>query len=147
MKSADATVEIARIEARKTILSAVIGGLVTLVTVMAGHWYANRGGEAQPSGGTVSTAAAPSVLDAPEIHFESKHLDWPLEQCMERATASLESSGLTGRTVQTYLAWGYDQQTTGLIWCHTEENLAFFVAAGPNAEACALTVKELVRNF
>ena len=146
MKSADATVEIARIEARKTILSAVIGGLVTLATVMAGHWYANRG-EAQPSGGTLSTTATPSVLEAPEIHFESKHIDWPLEQCMARATASLESSGLTGRTAQAYLAWGYQQQTTGLIWCHTDEDLAFFVAAGPDAEACALTVKELVRNF
>lgn len=104
-----------------------------------------------PNHGTTAaagtTTATPAVLNAPYVYFSSKRIDNSLTDCMAKANAELERLGFTGREAKRYFAWGYQNETTGLVWCNTDEKLVIYVAASRNDQEAAQKAEALRRSF
>jgi hypothetical protein len=123
------------------ILAAFAGSLIALAAT--GKLLPRLGrNDIAPAGGNV-----PAVLYAPHVYYRSAPIDPPAERCMQKAMNGLGAAGLTGHTRQEYLAWGYRQQTTGLIWCNTDYKVVIFLAAGVNAAEAEQVVETLRRSF
>ena len=89
----------------------------------------------------------PPVLDAPFLYFSYKQIDYSLPDCMTKAKSDLERAGLTGREAREYFAWGYQNETTGLVWCNTDENMVIYVAAGKNDQKASELAEALRKSF
>ena len=148
MRKDDVAIETARINARQAILVAVITGIVTLITtlIVTGNLLPGHGRDQTSAGAGESVPHAP-VLNAPYLYFSTKRINLSLEMCMEKARAGLERARLTGQDAKGFFAWGYRDQTTGLIWCHTDEEIVIFMAAGRDEGEASQTAEALRRSF
>jgi hypothetical protein len=99
--------------------------------------------------GTTATASTSAprapVLDAPFLYFSSQKIDYSLPDCMTKAKAELERLKLTGSEARGYIAWGYQDETTGLVWCNTDEKMVIYLAAG-RSDQKALELAEALRK-
>ena len=78
----------------------------------------------------VSTnGSRPAVLDAPNLHFSAKPIDYSLPECMKKADAAMKGAGFSEPEKGNYIEWGYQKETTGLVWCNTDEKLVIFIGA------------------
>ncbi len=153
MKNEDPRIEVARINARQAILGAVIVGLVSIITTLiaTGNLFTK-----DPLG-TSSTATGRespgTILDAPHLAFSTKKIEFSLDQCMNNAKEALDNAKDTERKKYTglesrrYIAWAYNGDTTGLIWCHTDEGIVIFIGAGKNWTRADETRVTLLRSF
>lgn len=130
-----------------TILPPVITGLVSILTTLlvTGHLLPHR---QEGTTATASTSASRSpVLNAPFVYFSSKNIDYSLPDCMAKAKADLERAKLTGLEAKDYVAWGYQDETTGLVWCNTDENVVVYIAAGGNYQKASELAEALRKSF
>ncbi len=142
------TLEAVRINSRQTIIVAVVTGLVSIVTTLIATGNLPGGQAANHTAGDVGESASNfAVLNAPELHFSTIPIDLSLDECMIKADDDLKELELTGTEEGRYIRWGYDNDTTGLIWCHTDEALAIFLAAGTNATATSDLAEALRKSF
>jgi hypothetical protein len=145
MEKHDTAIHTARITARQAIIVAVITALGSIITTLiaTGNLLSNR------SRAEILTrpASVPAVLDAPHVYFDTRSSDGSLESCMQKAVKAVENVGLTGRDKRDIFAWGYRQQTTGLIWCRPDARLAIFLAAGKDYNEAVQTAEALARSF
>src|SRR5688572_9971938 len=121
MEKHDTAIHTARITARQAIAVTVIttlGGIMTTL-IATGNLLPNR----SRAENLTRPASVPAVLDAPHIHFDTRPTDGSLESCMQKAVKAVENVGLTGQEKRDIFAWGYRQQTTGLIWCRPDARL------------------------
>jgi hypothetical protein len=113
MEKHDTAIHTARITARQAIVVTVIttlGGIITTL-IATGNLFPNRETPTQVA------SSVPAVLDAPHLYFNWKTVDGSLENCMEKAVTAVKSPGLNleGRDRRNVFAFGYRQQTTGVI--------------------------------
>jgi TIR domain len=146
MKNDKESARSAQMAASKTILTAIIAGVagVIVALIATGNLFPRlvRNESLAPKGGNV-----PAVLNAPHLSFRSAAVDPSLENCMQKAMNGLRSAGLTGLDKKEYFAWGHRQQTTGLIWCHIDQKLVIFLAAGLDSAEADQTAEALRRSF
>ena len=132
--------------APKIILTAIIAAIAGAIIALAAtgnllpHLVRNE--SSAPTGGNV-----PAVLNAPYVYYRSAAVDPSPEKCMQKAINGLKGAGLTGHDRREYLAWGYREQTTGLIWCNTDYKVVIFLAAGINSVEADQVVEALRRSF
>src|SRR5688572_20010028 len=125
MEKHDTAIHTARITARQAIVVTVIttlGGIITTL-IATGNLSPNRGRSDTP---TQVASSVPAVLDAPHLYFDTKPVDGSLENCMEKALNAVKTADLNGRDNRGIFAFGYRQQTTGVIWCRPDARLAIF---------------------
>lgn len=146
MPSDHASVETARINARQAIVVALITGAVAITTTLLATGTLGGGG-ADATSRQGATTSTPAVLEAPVQHFSAKPTSLSLDACLARAGDGLRGMEMTGIEQGAYFAWGYRAQTTGLVWCHTDEGLVIFLAAGRDAAAAAEVATGLRRAF
>jgi len=148
MKNDDKSVETARVNARQAIIVAIITGIVSIASTLIATGYLSPGrarvGTSAAGGESISYAP---VLDAPHLYFSTKQTDLSLDQCMKKAKDGLERARLSGHDSKRYFAWGYQNKTTGLIWCDTDEKLVIFLAAGKDDREASLIREALSRSF
>ena len=129
------------------VLPALITGVVSIFTtlIVTGKLFPRS---PQGTSGQEATQQSKSgVENAPEIAFSSKRTDMSLPDCMSQAKAALTRAGLTGREERAYFAWGYQNQTTGFIWCDTDEGLVIYLAAGRDSTETYGLMETLRRSF
>lgn len=128
------------------VLPALITGLVSIFTTLliTGRLFPRATQGTSAPGVTESRAP---VLDAPDIRFSSKRINDSLTDCMSHATSALEKARLTGRDAKAYYAWGYQNQTSGIIWCNTDDGLVIYLAAGRSAEETSNVLEALRKSY
>ena len=128
------------------VLPALITGVVSIFTtlIVTGKLFPRA---PQGTSGQETTQSKSPVSLAPEIAFSSKRTDMSLPDCMSQAKAALTRATLTGREEKAYFVWGYQNQTTGLIWCHTDEGLVIYLAAGRDLTETYGVMETLRRSF
>ena len=148
MANEEDRIQTARINARQAIIVAAITGIVSIITTLiaTGNLLPDRTRGKTLAGGGASVPGM-AVLAAPHLYFSSRQIDPSLERCMQKARDSLERAGLSGQESRQYFSWGYANETTGLIWCHTDEGVVIFLAAGRDEGAASRTAEALRRSF
>ena len=105
----------------------------------------------RPNNGTaapVSTnGSRPAVLDAPDLHFSAKPIDYSLPECMTKADAAMKGAGFSDPEKGNYIEWGYQKETTGLVWCQTDQKLVIFIGAGRDYQRASDLAEALRRSF
>ena len=142
------SIEVARINARQALLGAlIIGGFSVLTTLLATGHLLPKKTEGTQGDRVNSSSAKRTVLDAPNVAFLAKPIKLSLPQCMDRARKILSDAKLTGRDEGRYFVYAYNADVIGVIWCHTDEGLAIFLAAGKDRKRNADTMEMLRRMF
>ena len=148
MENEDSGIKIARINASQAIYVAIIVGLVSITTTLiaTGNLFPKR--QLGTSGNSTDENESPTtVLDAPHLNFSTKVIDLSLEQCMKNAKEALNATGYSGLESRQYFAWVYNEDTTGLIWCHTDEDIVIFIGAGKDWAVASKTSEMLRKSF
>lgn len=148
-KDGEAAVQAARISARQAVLVALITGIVSILTTLIATGVLTPGTSLQETSASEGAGTSEhAVLEAPILHFSSVPTDAPLEACMQKANRALDKGlELVGIRAQRYYTWGYQQDTIGLIWCHTDEELVIFLSSGTDDPAAAQMAEALRRSF
>jgi hypothetical protein len=128
------------------IMPALVTGVVSIICTLliTGNLFPRVKQGTSEQG--VTQKKAP-VLNAPELSFSSKRTEISLADCMSKAKAALDRAALTGQDGRAYYVWGYQNQTTGFIWCNTDEGLVIYLAAGPNSGETSNVMEALRRSF
>lgn len=148
MENEDSSIKVARINARQAIYVAIIVGLVSITTTLiaTGNLFPKH--HLGTSGDTTDEYQTPTtVLDAPHLAFSTNVIDLSLDQCMDNATEALNRTGYSGMEIRRYFAWIYNGDATGLIWCHTDEDIVIFIGAGKDWARASKTSESLRRSF
>lgn len=129
------------------VLPALVTGILGIVSTLFATGLLFPRPNHGTTAGAGTTPATPAVLNAPYVYFSAKPIDNSLTDCMTKASADLERLGFTGREARRYFTWGYQNETTGLVWCNTDEKLVIYVAASRNDQEAAQKAEALRRSF
>lgn len=84
--------------------------------------------------GRSEDAAAKSDRKAPDIWFDINKYESSQSECVTSGADALKKAGYSGVITEREIAYGYDSEFVGMIWCSERDRLSLIAVAGPGSK-------------